>query len=83
MQGEVALAMLAGSTDEQIAERLGAKVKTVQVHVAAVLRHCGCRRAELLRVVWGELADDQAIIDHLKAAETFAKSRRSADRHDD
>jgi DNA-binding NarL/FixJ family response regulator len=61
----IAVELLTGTANESIAEMRGLSKRTVEEHVANIMRKCGCSRLQFMRVCCVELAGDHLVIDHV------------------
>lgn len=61
----IAVELLTGTSNESIAETRGLSRRTVEEHVANIMRKCDCTRLQFMRVCCVELARDHVVTDHV------------------
>jgi DNA-binding NarL/FixJ family response regulator len=64
-ESRVAIALLTGSSNEDIAQALCVSKRTIEEHVASILRKCGCTRFQFMRICCGDLATDGIVVHHI------------------
>ena len=64
-ESRVAIALLTGASNEEIAQLLHVSKRTVEEHIASILRKCGCTRFQLMRICCGDLATDGIVVHHI------------------
>ena len=61
----VAMELLRGTSNERIAQTIGLSRRTIEEHVASIVRKCGCTRLQFMRICCGELARDSIVVNHV------------------
>jgi len=70
----VAMELLTGTSNAKIAQTIGLSRRTIEEHVASIMRKCGCTRPQFMRVCCGELARDTIVVDHVLRSATAPRN---------